>query len=296
MNEPFNSQTVRQYAFAVADAGMAECLPDGLIVERLVPNHLGPSAHLMPILIDLNRSASYALDGISNQIRNACENAQAPCITLFIKTKASAREITRHWNSMQLVRPRPGHGLWLRLHDSRVLHQMLRILNPMQSRKMFGLSLAITYWIGGEWVTAERELHYPPGSQSSALGGAEPYAGQERWDWARIERIGLVNRALHHANIRAAAALTSAGALAEELMERAARRYGLIDNADLVEFAARGLRTNPTFDEHPTVARVIKQDAMSAEESSLSDRFALVEEQVWHALCKPTKTPLESQL
>jgi hypothetical protein len=296
MNEPFNSEMVRQYAFAVAGAEMAEHLPDGLIVERLVPNNLGPSAHLMPVLIDLNRSPSHRLDVLSKRIRNACDNVEDPPVTLLIKTKASAKEIARHWNSMQIARPRLGRKLWLRLHDPRVLHQMLRILNPMQCRKMFGPSLAITYWIGGEWVDAERDLNYAPSSQSSARRGVELYAGPERWDWPRIERIGLVNRALYRANIRAATALISGGALAEKLMERAAGGYGLVDNTDLVEFATRGLQTNPTFDEHPAVARLIKQDATLAEESSLSDRFALVEEQVWHALCQPIKTPQESQI
>jgi transposase len=296
VSRAFDSDVLREYAFAIADADSVEDLPSALVVERLVPKILTSSAHLMPTLIYLRQSPEHALNALSDLIRNACAHAQVPPATLLIKTNACAKDIARHWNAMQIAQPQRRHKLWLRLHDVRVLHQMLRVLNPMQRRKMFGLSLAITYCIGGEWITAERDLNYLPGTQSSAHGDVEPYAGPERWDWPRIERIGLVNRVLHGADVRVATALTSAGALAEQLMERAAGRYGLVNNADLIEFAIRGLQTNPTFDEHPSVARLIKGDTKSAEESSLSDRFALVEDEIWHALREPMKIPKESQI
>ena len=284
MSDSFDSGRLRQYAFAVADGVMAAHLPDGLITERLVPNNLVQSAHLMPTLIDLCRSHAHQLNVLSDLIRDSCESAQAPPVALFIKTNVGAREIARHWNAMQLARPQPTRKLWLRLHDPRVLHQMLRILNPLQRRKLFGRSLAFTYQIGGEWVTAERDSDLQVADYARANCGVEPFAGPARWDWPRIERIGLVNRALLGAGISQPAMLSSSGALAEQLMNRAVGRYGLVDQTDLIEFAMRGLKTHPAFDEHPALARVIKPDPTCAEVTSLADRLALIEEHVWNEL------------
>jgi hypothetical protein len=166
----------------------------------------------MPVLIDLNRSPSDRLDVLSGQIRDACENAEVPAIALFIKTKAGIREIARHWNAMQLAQPQPGRKLWLRLHDPRVLHQMLRVLDPMQRRKLFGLSQAFTYWISSKWVTAARESTQHCHQHSGAGDVVTPYAGPARWDWTRIELIGIVNRSLLAAGISEASALTRQGA------------------------------------------------------------------------------------
>jgi len=225
MNEFTDPGVIHDYAFAIADAQDAEYLPEGLVTERLTPKILLSSAHLMPTLIDLKRSPVAAHDALFELIRSSCENSEQPLITLLIKTNVSAKEMGRHWNVMQLAQPQPGRKLWLRLHDPRVLHQLLRILDPMQRQKLFGLSLEFKYWIGGEWITSPRSEADKEQACFSTNGDLELYAGQARWDWHRIERISLVNRALQQAKIRRAAMLSSSGALAEKLMNRAAERY-----------------------------------------------------------------------
>lgn len=284
MIKDFHPDVLREHAFAIADPECAEHLPMRLATERLVPKGLAASAHLMPILIDLQQSPASQLTVLSDLIRNGCEHTNASSVAVLIKTRASAKETARHWNAIQFPRPLPGRELWLRLHDPRVLHQMLRILRPPQCRKLFGLATALTYWIAGEWITVERDATRLAGGHSGINTNVESYAGPERWDWPRIERIGLINRALRSLELQTAASLRSGGALAEQLIDRAARYYGFADNADLVEFASRGLKTNPTFDEHPLVARFILSRAAPEEASSLSDRFALIDEQVWTAL------------
>ncbi|MFC5476861.1 DUF4123 domain-containing protein [Massilia suwonensis] len=296
MNELFNLEVMRQHAFAVADAAMAEPLPNGLITQRLVPNNLASSAHLMPTLINLNRARGQQLNDLSKFIQNACANAQAPPVALFIKTNASEREMVRHWNSMQVAQPQPGHKLWLRLHDPRVMHQLLRILNPTQRRNLFGLSVTFTYWIGGEWIKAERDFDLQDANSAQARADVEPFAGPARWDWPRIERIGLINRALHGAGIQQPIMLSSSGALAEQLIERAAQHHGFVEQVDLVEFAIRGLTTHPAFDQHPVVIQAIKPDAALGEDSTLPDRLALLEEQVWNELRQSRKMLQESLL
>ncbi|HBZ04976.1 DUF4123 domain-containing protein [Massilia haematophila] len=291
MTEVLDYQTFQEHAFAVVDARMVEQLPSGLVTEALVPQRLAGSAHLMPTLIDLQRTSRARSDALFKCMSEFPTDAgPLPPVALLLRTSASAAAIARHWNSMQLVEPRPGARLWLRLHDPRVLHQMLRVLSPAQRRRLFGPSQAFTYWVGGTWVSAMREMDDSP----TQIAGNDPSpptaAWAMAWNWKRIERIGLVNRALHGAGVVGASALTSQGALAEQLMERALK-HGLIDQADLVEFATRGLLTNFGFDDHPVVSRAIPS---SDGDSRLSDRFALIPEHVWTEL-RPTK-PMQGEL
>jgi hypothetical protein len=283
-------KALHEYAFGIVDAAMVEHLPEGLCAEPLVPKKLAQSAHLMPTLIDLRRTPADRLNVLLDGLKQSSERGEPPAVAFFIKTDSTLTEIARHWNVLQIAEPQRERKLWLRLHDPRVLHQMLRVLDPMQRRKLFGSSQAFIYWVGGEWVTAARELIPGPGNQVLNTDVVAPYAGPAKWNWNRIERIGLVNRALLGAGISEAAVLTSQGALAEQLMERAVGRHALSEPADLVEFAVRGLQTNPGFDEHRDVVRAIRPDDTRTNDSSLADRFALIDEQVWSSLRQPTNS------
>jgi len=292
MTEVLDYQTFQEHAFAVVDAGMVEHLPAGLATEVLVPKRLAASAHWMPMLVDLKRTPRAHLDPLFRCMCESPPDAGAPpSVALLLRTSASAAAIARHWNSMQLVEPRPGAKLWVRLHDPRVLHQMLRVLSLAQRRKLFGTSQAYTYWVGGAWVSVAREVdgsaNQTAGSDFSSPSATWPMT----WDWDRIERIGLVNRALHGAGVVGPAALTSQGALAEQFIERAIK-HGLVEQADLVEFATRGLLTNTGFDDHPVVTRAIRPPPDG--DSSLSDRFALIPDHVWTEL-RQTK-PMQGEL
>ncbi|XYJ09694.1 DUF4123 domain-containing protein [Telluria sp. B2] len=282
MTKVLDYQTFQEHAFAVADAGMVEHLPAGLAAEALVPKRLAASAHLMPTLINLKRTPRACSDALFECMSElSADSHSLPPVALLIRTSASAMTVVRHWNAVQLVELRPGVRWWLRLHDPRVLHQMLRVLSLTQRRKLLGSSQAFTYWVGGAWVSATREMDGLPihtaGSDFSSPSAAWPMT----WNWGRIERIGLVNRALHDAGVVGAAALTSQGALAEQFIERAIK-HGLVEQADLVEFATRGLLTSPGFDDHPVVTRAIRPSPDG--DSSLSDRFALIPDHVWTEL------------
>jgi hypothetical protein len=289
MNEIFDHRTLRQNAFGLVDAAMAEHLPAGIIAEALVPSFLAASAHLMPKLIDIRNAPADQLYALLDCLHGAQKRGEPPPVALLVQTNVGAKEFARHWNLMQMPTPQPKRKVWLRLHDPRVLHQLLRILAPMERRRLFGQSEAFTYWVGEEWVIAPAEGSTRSNNGAVAHGVAVPYAGGTTWDWARIQQIGIVNRALHGAGVRGAAALTSQGALAEQFIERANARHGLVDHADMVEFAIRGLTTSDTFDEHPNVARVIKAGTAPVEESSLSDRLALVDVHIWNELRQPVK-------
>ena len=292
MNANLDYQAYQEHAFAVVDALMMEELPDGLVTETLVPERLAASSHLMPRLIDLRCMPHARSEELFAFLCDVSPAAQSLRTVVLLRTRADAPAIIRHWNAMQLATPQPGRRLWLRLHDPRVLHQLLRILSPAQRKKMFGVAQAFTYWVGGSWVSAAQNISAHADMQVRGHGVLSPYAGALIWDWNRIERIGMVNRALNGAGVFAASALDTQGLLAERLIERGAE-HGLVEQADLVEFATRGLVSHFEFDRHPDVARAIKpsQDG----DSVLFDRFALVPEHVWAELRLSTTPQGEMQ-
>lgn len=277
MDEFLDSSTLRKCAFGLVDPKMAEILPCHLVTHNLVPKGLTSSSHLMPVLLDLRQNSNDGWDTLLTSIRNELEKSRQPPVALFITTEVSVDEFSRHWNLIQLARPQPSRKLWLRTYDPRVLHQLLRILNSAQRRRLYGRSQAFHYWIGGKWITAQRDTADDFASDGSS-------GGTVGWDWSRIQSIGLVNRALLGAGINEASELTTQAALAERLIKRAVNCYGLNDHADLVEFTVRGLLTAPTFDEHPVIARAIRAIADSTGDARLADRFALIEEHVWEAV------------
>jgi hypothetical protein len=281
MDEIVEHDLVTRYDFGLVDAAMLNHLPQGVAGEPLVPSSLASSVHLMPRLVNLRHSSQDHIRALLECLRDARSSGQPAPIALLVKTEVDSKRFKQHWNSMQLAAPQPKRKVWLRLHDPRVLHQLLRILTPAQRRKIFTPAGVFTYWLGDEWVTA-----YDPDRSSP---DNRPHEHARAWDWPRIERIGIVNRALHRAGVRQADMLSGQGELAERLIARASARYGLADEADLIEFALRGLTICDTFDECPAVAQAIKPGTEAGEESSLSDRFALIEDRVWNELRQATK-------
>ncbi len=249
---------------------MIERLP-GIPVQPMVPAIFAASAHLMPALLSvetltLTQSASLlqAMDDV--QIKEA-----PSLVAFFFNTRAIREEFVGHWNALQVCR-RTSTPTWLRLHDPRVFHQLLRVLTPAQQAMVFGTSTALTYALGGEWLTVEK----PDAAPASAAS----------WEWVRVERIGLVNRALLRAKVRSPSALSAQGAKAERLIERAIAVHGLAHADDLVEFAYRGLTFGGDFDKHPEIkVRLASQGP--ADDSFLADRLALIEPETWLAAKLP---------
>lgn len=283
MHAHFDHQIFNLHTFGLVDAAMLAALPAGINTLALVPSDLAASAHLMPRLIDFRATPNDKLNALLDCLYQAQKKQAPPPLALLVKSDLDAQAFVRRWNTQQLAVPAPGRKAWLRLHDPRVLHQLLRIMTPAQRRKLLGRSGACTYWIGGEWLSAQDH------------GAPLPEADTARWDWARIELIGAVNRALLRADVSQAAALASQGALAEQLISRAKSRHGLQERADLVEFVVRGLTVSVRFDEHPKIAGVIKPSSDPDEESSLSDRLALIDKHIWNELRQPVAAQQESK-
>lgn len=283
MDKTFDHQILQQHVFGVADATTVDDLPEGIVSEPLVPPDLSANAHLMPRLIDFRSMAFERKDALLQCLYNAHKEGLPPPVSLLIKSGVDAKDFASHWNALQLATPEPGRRVWLRLHDTRVMHQLFRMLTPQQRRPLFGRSEAFTYWVGGEWMSV------PASADPSSAAGA-------KWDWPRIELIGTINRALHAAGVHHAAALASQGALAEQLIKRAMQRHGLSRQDDLVEFAMRGLSTRATFDEHPEVAAAIMPGTDPDDDANLTDRLALIDEPIWAALRQPLENVMRLPL
>lgn len=266
--------------FAIVDQAMIDYLPEGINNEVLVPAGLEASMQLMPMLIDMRSLPPYQLDALFEVLERAEKFEEPPPVTLFVRAQLDHNKFAQYWNSMQLSGPRPDRQVWLRVHDPRVLHQLLHILPPMQREKVFGRCDAFTYWVGEEWCTVLVDAFRAPVEDGTTQRVVAPFPSAARWPWDRIELIGTINRALLNAGVTGAARLITKGALAEHLITRAIAKYGLVEKADLVEFATRGLTSGADFDDIPDIARVIRPDNLNAD-STLTDRFAMLDKQIW---------------
>lgn len=281
MDDLFDHRILREYSFGLIDASRVDQLPPGLALEALAPANLVSSAHLMPRLLVLRSLPEVQRHALLDSIHEAAKAGDESPVGLFVKTDADVKAFVRQWNAAQICEPKPGQKVWLRLHDPRVVHQLLRILTSRQRRQFFLNSQALTYWVGREWMTESVWEDISHEESKSAITAAVTSNATERVDWERIGRIGLINRALNGASVRDASSMTTQGLLAEQLMQRAGRFYGLTEPADLVEFAMRGLTTTSAFDEHPEIAAAINVATSPDDDSSLADRFAMMSAQVW---------------
>jgi hypothetical protein len=282
MSTTFDHRALQRHAFGIADANALQDLPEGITGTPLVPQELDGSAHLMPVLLDFRTMPANQADTLLEHLYDCQVNGVPPPVGLLIQTDDDAGTFVHRWNALQIATPGPGNKVWLRVHDSRVLHQLLRILTPAQTRRVFGRAEAFTYWVGGGWVTV-----HPPAPDDAEGSVAPVQSSLGRWDWQRVELIGAINRALQRAGINGADALLAKGALAEQLMERATVSYGLTSREDKVEFAARGLITNTKFDQHPQIAAAIIGGKDADGDATLADRLALIDEQVWEEIRQP---------
>jgi len=275
-DQKFDHRLLRDHAFGIVTPASIVELPPGITVNPLVPRDLAASAHLMPGLIDLRTLPQDQADALLDSLHLAHVSGTQPSVQMLLATNTDIDSIAAHWNARQLVSPQSGAKSWFRLHDSRVLHQVLRILAPNQRAALFGPVQAMTYWVSSMWMRADAS------GQTAELSSGQMLPAARQWDWDRIGHIGVINRALQGSGV-AAKDLHRQGTAVEQLIARARLLHGLNDKGDLVEFATRGLTAGPTFDMHPQVAAAIRLDGKD-DDSALADRLALIDAEVWREL------------
>jgi hypothetical protein len=271
MMKDLDHQILAVHQYAIIDPSVIEYLPNGIVSVPIVPPAMPASAHLMPLLVHLATLPFDAKAALLDLIHSAWKDNTPPLVPLLIRTAAAQDDLCRHWNRLQLA-PISSRKLWLRVHDPRVLHQLLRILTAPQRRRLFGPVERYSYWAGGVW---RDDSAASSAKTTNANGGAF-------WPWKRVEQIGLINRAIQAADFEHSPALDLHSEAAENLIAIATEQFGLVEQADLVEFAMRGITCSIRFYDHPEVAKAIKPG--SELDSTLADRFALMNERIWTAL------------
>ncbi|MEJ7807228.1 MAG: DUF4123 domain-containing protein [Telluria sp.] len=272
MLKDLNHQILAEHAYAVIDPSVIEFIPDGITSVPIVPAKMPASAHLMPSLVHLGALPADAKEALLRLLHAAWKVDAPPLVPMLIRTDAVQEDLCRHWNRLQLIAPTPSRKLWLRAHDPRVLHQLLRILTAPQRIRLFGPVERYTYWAGGAW---HADTAASPAKNTDTKGGVA-------WPWKRVEQIGLINRAIQAADLEHSAMLDQHSEAAEVLIAIATNRFGLAGQADLVEFAMRGITCSPRFYDDPVVSEAIRPARNL--DSTLADRLALIDERVWMAL------------
>lgn len=269
MMADFDHQILSRHTFGIVDPVELEGLPEGIKTFPLVPDLIPASAHLMPHLLDFRCMAQEHADYLLNRFAEADGRGDVPPISMLVKVDSTQEAFANRWNMLQLRETEAIGRAWIRLHDPRVLHQVLYILSPSQRRRMLGSADSFTYWLGDRWV----EARHP-------RDGSAPARGDHSWDWERVARIGIVNRILAGAEITSADDIDRHLPMVELLLDRARLTWKLTSNADLVEFGLRGITIGERFDSHPDIEQAIRGSGFNAE-ASLSDRLGLLPAHVW---------------
>ena len=126
----FDHRLLKSCKFAVIDPSMLAYLPPGVDAEPIVPSVLIGSKHLMPALLELRALTATQTSLLLQAVDDADAFERPPPMAVLIATEVDAKSYAAHWNSLHLCKTFSMPPSWLRVHDSRVLHQMLRILSP----------------------------------------------------------------------------------------------------------------------------------------------------------------------
>lgn len=277
----FDYKILAKHSFALVDPNAVGELPEGVIGKPLVPDELASSTHLMPVLLNLRAMPEDTANALLTVLYEAHCHQENPIVKVLIETDADPDQFDRQWNSLQLVSLETGDKSWLRIHDPRVLHQLWRVLKPTQQLALLGKTRSISYWVAGEWVQI-RTSDEGRGNLDPLFGSS--HRGTSGWDWRRIEQIGIINRALELLDAQNPIVLHRRAEMAEDLIVRAKTLHGLSTNEDLVEFVFRGLSFHPLFDQYPALVKSIGRPKDPADDSTLADRLALIDETIWSEL------------
>lgn len=283
----FDYKILARHTFCLVDPNAVGELPDSVSGKPLVPDELANSAHLMPVLLNLRAMPEESGNALLNALYEAHSQQERPVVRVLVETDADTEQFTRQWNSLQLVSLDTGVKSWLRIHDPRVLHQLWRVLTPGQRHALLGKARSISYWIAGKWVKISTSDEANPNPDQVV---SSTYQGTSGWDWRRIEQIGIINRALELLDAENPLVLQRQAEMAEDLIARAKALHGLSIPEDLVEFVFRGLSSHPLFDQHPALVKTIRRPGDPADDSTLADRLALIDETIWNELRGQTVT------
>lgn len=189
LQPPFTPEERRGMRFGLVPAECQDLLPVDVPRTPIVPEPLGRSAHLMPVLLDTHSWPRNRVDAFQVALDEAGEKG-APCaVPLWIDSDQDAVAMTRRWQSAQVWR----HGdqvAWLRAFDPRVLLHLPRVFGPRHWRHWHIGWRRLTMNVGGQWGAVDLD-------QGPIKAAHDPGPSPRQAEVTQaLDRIEVINRAL----------------------------------------------------------------------------------------------------
>lgn len=252
--QPLDHRLLASHAYGLVAAECLAQLPGCVPRLTTAQGVLADSTALLPVLVPMQALPAQTIGALQETVEVQCAAGEAPLFCALLDSAASPERLQAHLGLVQLVTGPSGRRAWLRLHDSRVWLQLRRLLSEAQLAAILG---PVTRWsvlVQGEPISHENSAAAPARRLHADAQG-----------WARVMRIGAVNRVLARLGIATAGEVDRASPAVDGLVERGQERHGLARTEDLVEYACLALAVHPRFDEHPEVLRALAQGASPEE-------------------------------
>jgi hypothetical protein len=254
---PTYPELLSRHDYAIVDhaAIFPEPWHEELPLRRIVPRVLKESAHLMPSLLSLRlltaEQAAWLYDN-HEAARQGRAGDVLSCLFILAQPGADPEPLLRHLADHLVLRSPQGRAL-LRYYDPRVFIHLRRLLEPGQTRALFGPVQTWTFRFQEEWI-------HLTAREAPAAEGAWAVSEAQR---QRLDRVGYINTALADWNKRLARPWNG---LAEydQLAERAERAitraqdYRLKQSHDLSAFVRHTLTYGENFHRHPLIQELIR--------------------------------------
>lgn len=263
----------REYAFALVAPGGEGQLPSGAVVHCLAAGSLAQSRDLLPSLLELASLSALQLDELYVEVDLLQRDGNLPllCALIEVEPECNADRLQRHLAAVQVWRGPEGLKGWLRAHDPRVWIQLQRVLGADSLQKVFGPVTSWTVPLGERWWRFDR---------NDVLRDAS--GKTEEAEWAALNRVGAVNRALARLGIWGdCAAVHRESPALDELIQEAQRRHGVHRADDLAAYAWFASVVHRDFDRHPIGMEML---ARADGDAHLADLLEAVSEEQREAM------------
>ncbi|TJZ78714.1 DUF4123 domain-containing protein [Chitiniphilus eburneus] len=266
-----------QHHYAIVDRAAVNPAPwhQGLPLHPLVPSPLQSDADKMPALLPLGALTAPQRELVCDNLLAAQQGEDDVLLACLLEAPtADFGQLMQHLTTRLLLRAPQGRAL-LRYYDPRVFAHLSWILNREQLAELFGPITRWTCYLKGSWT-------HLPCAQTPVPGR---YWGVDRQQRLQLDRVGLINTALScelasdHPGWADLAALAIAARQADAALSTAQQRYGLQDEADLIEFASHALRHGAVFHLDDRIQQLLAR--VRAGQTTYADACALIEAPEW---------------
>lgn len=230
---------------------------EDLPVTRLAPSGLKEQAAFMPLLLSFNDLTAPQRAILLGRIE-AREQQGDTYLCGLLKSDAESSVLSAHLSRLLvMVRQDNGQRYLLRYYDPRVMRHLQWLLTDMQHVAFCG-PISVWSWPASSGWTTGRRLAQCSAGQRLVLHSHQ---------WATLERLALINRALTELEILAPE-LSQNDALFQRLdaaLVQASTELALADSEDWLFCAIQAVRFHPQIHHHPQLLERLGQAATKRE-------------------------------